>query len=723
MVDPINCISIENNISPSLPHITLEIPDHLSTDFLGTLALDILHDSKGHGYLTGNKLSQLTDLISASVIYNNQNVNIQQVKLYIFKKVLAYFVQFWSLRLDALGLHIIPDFNNSDSNYWNDLGETVVLPLRHVAEREDDDTFVGLGPNKDGIETQSYYNQKEKLTSKDVEILSFISPLGINKADDYFNQATGIVDIIQDRTKHISQIVLDMKSSAGLIRTIADPIGYITCLPTYADPGYNMPGMSAIRQYSKISFLNDENNEHSYHGAQEFNYCIKLQTPFYEFPLTILDVRYFYGVAVSGLDRSNMMISILDTVFHGSLPRSVTMAEALHQYLGKIPQELTMSVGDILENIQILIKNYYISLSEPLSFLQDLTNVYRYLHCNKTITPKILSGLLEKTQFAQNADSVARKWIKWCNENIIFRYSYLLTTLRYLYFFKIQISPTESLYPETMIQKILPELLFEYINVSQECNILAFCFHQFKLIQNFIADSALGEKLNTQWLPHHKGKLCTQLQRHVHEWKNKHDLIILSQEQYLRQYLQSLLYTCRTKLATIADINNADPNDSHMVNLLEGLPVFQPPDSLQNTLMEYIYFYQPELYVQTKGLLSTGLSLTAFLDFTLESRTFLNLQEQLYISIRPSTEEYEMEALRYVLGKFSGDLGQVLWSMCYGHIFASEDNNISAMALLLHRLPKECIQRNTINKNPVWANIHGLGDGGNVDIIINKNHL
>lgn len=50
--------------------------------------------------------------------------------------------------------------------------------------------------------------------------------------------------------------------------------------------------------------------------------------------------------------------------------------------------------------------------------------------------------------------------------------------------------------------------------------------------------------------------------------------------------------------------------------------------------------------------------------------------------------------------------------------FSSEDNNTSAMAVLLHRLPKECLK--TGREPIVWGNIHGLGDGGSVDIIIDR---
>ena len=77
------------------------------------------------------------------------------------------------------------------------------------------------------------------------------------------------------------------------------------------------------------------------------------------------------------------------------------------------------------------------------------------------------------------------------------------------------------------------------------------------------------------------------------------------------------------------------------------------------------------------------------------------------------------DALTYVLGKFSGDFGQIVWTMRYGHIFASEDNNTSAMACLLHRVLKKFIEFEPNSQDKLkWISLHGLGDGSRVDATI-----
>ena len=70
-----------------------------------------------------------------------------------------------------------------------------------------------------------------------------------------------------------------------------------------------------------------------------------------------------------------------------------------------------------------------------------------------------------------------------------------------------------------------------------------------------------------------------------------------------------------------------------------------------------------------------------------------------------------------ILSKFTGDFGQLMWSIKNGHAFATEDNNTSAMALIMHQLPKTCFS-GISNQN--WTNIHGLGDGSAVEICFSK---
>ena len=68
------------------PTVILNIPQHLTREFLGIFAIDVLHDAKGRGYLVGNKLAKLIDLITLSILSHDRSVTNEHVlKLYIFQ--------------------------------------------------------------------------------------------------------------------------------------------------------------------------------------------------------------------------------------------------------------------------------------------------------------------------------------------------------------------------------------------------------------------------------------------------------------------------------------------------------------------------------------------------------------------------------------------------------------------------------------------------------------
>ncbi len=723
------------------PHITLIIPSHLIKDYLGIFAIDVLHDAKGRGYLVGNKLSQLTDLIAFSISLHNQEITLDEhpLKVYVFQQVLSYIVDLWESRISALGIDTRPDFNNTDSSYWETLRQTVQLPFRNVAERDTEDAFISLGGNKLGIESQNYSDQKDKLTRSYAEILAFVSPKGIYKPSDYFLKASGIVDIIQNRTNFNSKVVLDMKSSAGLIRTITDPIGYRTGLPTYADPGYNMPGMSAIRQHAELAFI-DENTEelNRYNqGSNEFRYQVKLHTPMTPVPIVFLDVRYFYGIAKDGLDRSNLMISILENTFSNTLPHSITMAEALSQYLRPRPRVIKLTVSEVIERLHDLAWDHYGLMCQPVPFLQNLNAIYTNLHYGHDVSVP-LSALLKDMPCT---DTTITFLVGWCNEqNTIVRISYILATIRILYHFNIKhllpLVKQSCLLPETMITKNLPDLLFHYIdrgNQVQDYLVLAFCHHQHLLLKQFIGTTSdnsgipyqqeLSEALAKQWIPKRKGKVVSQLTKLVQDWHKQFVELLQQEAFYLKTYiLQQLLSVCHTNLGLIFNGDSIDEDDPRVIAFLQSLPVFQPSANVRKALSDQLHFYYPELYHQTIDMPRDGLLLSVLL--TQKSLLGIDLHRELSATLDPSFPGFNIdvatEALNMVLGKFSGDFGQIMWCMCYGHLFASEDNNTSAMALLLHRLPKDHIQCNTDNSTLVWGNIHGLGDGGSVDIIIDR---
>ncbi len=735
LVPPPDC-SQQDTDSLYEPNLTLVVPDYLCKEFLGILALDILHDAKGYGYLVGHKLSQLTDLLADSVHLYNGGIALKDIQNYIFKQVLTYFLELWSANITALGLHSIPVIDGNIEA----LRTVVLLPIRRVAGRDDDDIFIRLGKNKYGIEAQNYMNQREKLSPTHAETMTFVSPHGVKKPSDYFRQASGIVDIIRTRVGEESRVVLDMKASAGLIRTLTDPLGYTTGLPTYADPGYNMPGMSAIRQYSDLTFVggsSDDNDNDHYTGSHEFRYCVQLETSLYKKPLKILDVTYFYGVATDGLDRSNVMINIHDETFKGTLPRSMMMASALGQYLNPKPQELVVTMRDTLESIKHLIWNYYDETCQRIPFIEFLQKEYSNLHTS--VPPQLnlasFTHLAKQTSFKRK--QLSKRLKEWCDtENTIFRTSYILATFQNLYFFDIsEYLPDviDCFFPKEMITEVLPKIMFDYLS-NNDANILAFVYHQHKLLKQFIGQPDVGVKyypdldalLEKQWLPKRKGKLTTQITKNVLEWRRINARHVTTMSIYISKYIQNLVQKCNERLSTIVDLDQCGTDDPRIEVLLQELPIFRPPQLLEKVLSSHIHFYHPEMYHRTKAVVRTGLLLSSLLDALLWRKPLvqldIDLQTTLTTTVQTSEKEYRhddyrYDALRAVIGKFSGDFGQIMWCICHGHIFASEDNNASAMALMLHRVPEQYI--NVDGRHPgVWGNIHGLGDGSCVDVTL-----
>ena len=742
--------------SDTEPHLVLTIPHTMCKDFLGIFALDVLHDAKGRGYLAGNRLSQVTDLLANSIMMHNRHLGLSEqdraaIELYTFQQVLAYFLELWSDNISALGLDFLPNFANHDPQYWQTMRTIVRLPFRLVAEREDEDAFVSLGKNKHGAEAQNYFDQKNQLSSQHAEGVTFVSPKGINRPSDYFHQAAGIVDIIRHRTKDSAKVVLDMKSAAGLIRTLTDPLGYTTGLPTYADPGYNMPGMSAIRQHAEVAFMTQP-EPGTFSGVQSFEYCVKLQTPLKDVPLTVLDVTYFYGIAKDGLDRTNMVINILDESFRGTLPRSMMMADALNYYLQPQAQAVTVTLGQILGSCQSLISTYYDSLCHPIPYITSLNTVLNELHGGVQPTVNTFSGILVGTVFSGYAEDIT----EWATEeNTILRTAYIVATLRNMSYFNIQTAlgrlplmvledeletaalKGEDLLPAGMIETVLPDLMYLYMTEGQNPQLLAFCYHQYKLLEQYIGQpyrnnpefpyqTELGVQLSKKWLPSRKGKLVTQISKQTQLWRKAQAAKLIESGDYLRSYVQQLLQHCQLYLGELLHLEDVDADDPGVLPFLQNLPTFEPPAEVLQMLSSHLHFYEPELFLKTGGMNRTGLLLASFLDTLLWKKPLLslNLDMNLSLHVRVAadlrTEEYAYDALHAMLGKFSGDFGQILWCICYGHLFASEDNNTSAMATMLHRLPKECIHRRNTNGNVVWGNIHGLGDGSCVDVLLDK---
>lgn len=291
------------------------IPENLISKFLGTLILDTLHDAKGNGILYSKKLRALTDLLVTE--NNNEQEN---MKKYIFWKTFEFLWNIWK-KPESFGLTNIPDFTKKADYFYNN----TLLPIRLVAERIYEDTFITIPGSHSSPESINYHNQKYDTIHSDKQLIIFHSP-----CNDWFENLKKINDIVKN---HCKNIVLDMKSSAGLLRSITDPIGYITGLPTFADPGFMMPGMSAIRKASEIDFKNDSKFKYSVVLEISKNNNYHLFTIEYKYSINNMLKNKSNEINNDNLCKKNLSLVIDSKIFNGGCLKASKMAEILGLYL------------------------------------------------------------------------------------------------------------------------------------------------------------------------------------------------------------------------------------------------------------------------------------------------------------------------------------------------------------------------------------------------------
>ena len=685
------------------PNLVITIPHEFSSDFFGILVLDILHDSVKYAVLHGNRLSQITDLIAVSFLHYNEGLDVNYLQDWVFINVLKYFVKLWRGNLqNGLGLRSENDLITVDISV---LREIIKIPVYKVNSRKDkdEDKFVSTKTIYSTVEYQNYNHQKDELfrENHNVNYESFSSPEGVTKPLDFFRKQETIVNNICSLTNGKSRIVLDMKASAGLIRSICDPITYITGLPTFADPGCNMPGMSAIRAFSENAFTTTTtttaNNLHfgSYKHIPSFKYQIEMEYIYNGEKISLLffNANYFYGSNKNGMSRENLMIDILGEKFHGFSPRSWMMAEALGNYLNPVETEISETFGQVLSIYNSLIADYY-------------TNVD------------------SENQQGYNINKQLKDWAVNCP----YKQAYLNTVYKNSQMFpEIDRQLDESdLHPEKLIGEILPEIMQQYLESGDQA-LLAFCYRQYVILRDFIGmdreytprefNFKLSQLLKRQYIDGRK-KLTTQIEKAM-ELKKRRDTVIYQRcEEWIYNYLKKIILVSRQNLSTILQIIfNETENESGKFDILNTLPEFNPPNELYELLHENIYFFYPF----STSVIEEGKLIYSLLDTILQKNSPIKIPIDLQMKITQqyleNDETITFTALTKVLGKFSGDFGQIVWSINNGHIFATEDNNASAMALFLHRLPREyMLHLNGGHK--IWGNLHGVGNGGHVDTFI-----
>lgn len=677
-----------------MKHI-IRIPKHLNKDFIGTTVLDILHDSKSRSTLYGVKLAEITNLIATCYILHNPHIYFTDekkldVNIYFFKLTLEYYCgEMWDKNLTALGLVSMPDFKNDSREYWCKLRELVVIPLHNNPDRFTECNFEPLGGGRYSAESYNYALQLSKLDISQHEIISFLSPNGIRCPEDFLIQQRGIIDIIQDRMGTDARVVLDMKSAAGLLRSVTDAIGYINNIATNADPGRDMPGMKAIRQYAQ-----------EVETEREFQFCVKMDTPFSP-DGDILDISYIYES--NGSRRAN--ITILDNLFKTRLPRSVDMSEALNQYLSPKPIDTVVTLDDIVLHVSRDIKALY----EPA--FETGNAILKQLHTHGTLSRAELLEWLRKTCI--DAADVLRvvNWIlsasvpeQWA------RIVYILDTVKNIECYGVT---PDSVLPLRIIREIKHEFN-AFRNGERELATLGYCHHQIQLLYNYSRHPDNSEKWQVhdviKWarIPGKRGAWCNLTTQLDKCWKDATVCDpLLPYRAYTDAYFEKFLLACQSNLKWFA-IQDKNSPQAFYENVLCRLPLFDPPAGLAHELDKRILLLHPTLYRNSR---EPAVLLYAFLTVC-QGLIDIRFNRPMIWRSMPLQEDTKMAALYQMLGKFSGDFGQIVWSLFHEQIFATEDNNASAMALLLQRIP---------NLPKRWATIHGLGDGSAVKICIKRN--
>ncbi len=663
-------------------------PQHVSK-FLGMFVLDILHDAKGKGYLFGHLLSNITDLLATSCLLNSgMETEDKELEFYIFVHVYQFFHNLWIDNPSALIDNTLPepDFNKStnDFKYWSVFKLGVKIPVRLVADRKDEDTFISLGKNKNSIEAENY--KQELCSVPENKIINFASPRKVVPGSrhgitaEYFNKVALVVENIKTKLPN-SFISLDMKSAAGLLRTITDPIGYITGLPTYCDPGYNMIGMSAIRDNSYIDCLSGKGEHFVFQVNIPFSPGENrsdgtrgsiLDIPFLK-SKTILKTDYYYGGNNEELCRENVLVKVLDDYHYSHLPSSSVMATSLNDYLlmcdNKTPQiTLTRNNKEMLGVLKACVYNKICdSYSEEVE---------------KNIN--VLFGLEGKEfdSYLKKMCNIVGVKVKKINQFFRENKNYLIASLLNVYYYSEKGIELDQLLPENFDGDASKGFIYNFFMILEKLNI--------KHPKNVTPSKKdLDKQFNKSFI----------------------DFVASNKDQ--------LLKTNRDYIKIYKDNFSFDEDYDYSTHLTGNLLRSSFGNINKKYLEEYIHSYYPSLAHSLQSLFNKDLFYTfALLDILSLSDTGLDILKDEYQIIVKSNKETIIEnAVFNILGKFSGDFGQIAWCIANGHIFASEDNNASALALLLHQLPKSCFYINGFN-DPTWGSIHGMGDGGSVHVTI-----
>ena len=337
--------------------------------FLGTIALDILHDCR-ECYISKGKMKDITDLMAYSFIKMNpiSNKEYNYLQTWVFKEVCKHLFENVFTRNEMYKKDYI-DFEHdvNDTDYWSVLFDEVELPIRSKCNEDKtkletkvvDVMYNGQrisAVNKNWYKCIEFLKREKKYNRMDI----FKSPHpDIHCPKEFSAYLQYFHSLIQSQHQNEYNITcMDQKGAAGLIRIITEPFGYQTTLPTLSDCGYNMIGMSGLR-----------NN--SIKNLQDFSYTVTIDTPIGE--LKLFDVKYKMNNNIPNIDINNMsyikrlpsskdlgkyLSNYLDYKYHG-ICKNVQVEELIHRLMN--------GVSKTIEESSFVTKDY--------SYLEEMTMV------------------------------------------------------------------------------------------------------------------------------------------------------------------------------------------------------------------------------------------------------------------------------------------------------------------------------------------------------------
>lgn len=380
--------------------IEIQIPKENFREFIGTCVLDTLHDAK-EIYVNDILLKELTNIVSYQFkCANTKNTTsndkeYEKFKIYIFKTVFDYFYNvIWKEQPERLVRTTtkIPDFENNEYEYWVRWMYRVYIPLRTTFDHQgkrmntyllDVNKITPVNSNWKYI--YNHYFNKDKYHCFQSPDLSIQNPEQYHtKLNSYYQSIQNKLDTV-NTTKGYNHVNLDMKGSAGLIRVLTEPYGYVNNITLYMDCGYQMIGMSKIRFNSN-------------HHTENLKFKIIVETDFNDEKFVFLDVSYetmddIRNVIIhntNALQYENKLPSAKNMSYTFSLyvsnrlenppPKQIKVVELFEKFHEHCKKDLDFTTISDYQNVDELFLNIYNQIDNSSIKKYEIKKIYIYLN-------------------------------------------------------------------------------------------------------------------------------------------------------------------------------------------------------------------------------------------------------------------------------------------------------------------------------------------------------